>query len=481
LVRSAKLRAARELPFIGAMRIAAWTIVPLWMASCALDAGDDIGLGSTDDAVTSVQRGTDRASAFSVAEAMTLKNNYGVQWTGVYIGGPCSAGSGWNQAGVTAIANATNWTFMPTYVGQQSSAICGAHHTLTTAQGTADGQAAANLMSTFGWEAHKNIPVALDLEAGAYESDNNGATAYTKGWVDAVHSAGYLAYVYSSYFAINHFGGGMGIDAVWIAAYPYTSFQNVSPYDFTQIGNLFSNHNRAWQYAGNVPTNGAGGVDCNTSDLLLAPAPGGTNVETPCAQIPADGRIVDETETCFTPGGPSAYMRPVTTAGYNKTLYWTHTTDAATEANFGEWSLDFAQAGKYHLEVYTDAAFAQSKQAKYVVAPNGMKQDVMIDQTAVDGWQSLGDFDFAAGPQTVHLSDNTGEPSSGNTQLVFDAVRVTPADGGGGSGSGSGSNDTSGNEAGGCSAGGGGAGLGTSLLTLAMVLGSMLGSRRRRR
>src|SRR5436305_11338585 len=113
----------------------AWIIATLGLASCMSEA--DLST-ATDDVTVPVQRGTDRASAFSVAEATNLKTNHGVKWTGVYIGGPCSAGSGWTKAQVTAIANATGWTFMPTYVGQQSSAICGAH-TLTQAQGTADG------------------------------------------------------------------------------------------------------------------------------------------------------------------------------------------------------------------------------------------------------------------------------------------------------------------------------------------------------
>jgi hypothetical protein len=98
----------------------AWIIATLGLASCMSEA--DLST-ETDDATVSVQRGTDRASAFSVAEATNLKTNHGVKWTGVYIGGPCSAGSGWTKAQVTAIANATGWTFMPTYVGQQSSAI----------------------------------------------------------------------------------------------------------------------------------------------------------------------------------------------------------------------------------------------------------------------------------------------------------------------------------------------------------------------
>src|SRR5690349_8841677 len=66
-----------------------------------------------------VLRGVDRASAFSLTEAHTLASAHGVKWTGVYIGGPCSAGSGWTKTLLTQIHNAEGWTFMPIYVGQQ--------------------------------------------------------------------------------------------------------------------------------------------------------------------------------------------------------------------------------------------------------------------------------------------------------------------------------------------------------------------------
>ncbi|MCX5740969.1 MAG: hypothetical protein NT062_00555, partial [Proteobacteria bacterium] len=85
--------------------------------------------------------------------------------------------------------------------------------------------------------------------------------------------------------------------------------------------------------------------------------------------------------------------------------------------------------GRYRVEVYTAAPYAQSKQARYVLTAAGTEHEVAIDQSAVDGWQALGDFDFAAGAdQTLHLGDNTGEAVTTNVQLVFDAVRLTRLD-----------------------------------------------------
>src|ERR1041385_6105221 len=70
-----------------------------------------------------VLRGTDRAIVLTTTQAKRLKNDHGVRWTGVYIGGPCNGGSGWTKSRVTAISQATHWRFMPIYVGQQSSSI----------------------------------------------------------------------------------------------------------------------------------------------------------------------------------------------------------------------------------------------------------------------------------------------------------------------------------------------------------------------
>jgi uncharacterized protein (TIGR03382 family) len=168
-------------------------------------------------------------------------------------------------------------------------------------------------------------------------------------------------------------------------------------------------------------------------------------------------------------------MRHVSTAGNDGNLIWTHATSEATEANFGDWNFFLAEAGHYKLEVFTSAAFAQSKQAKYIVHAGTTDTTKTLDQTAVDGWQELGEFDFAAGGhQYLHLGDNTGEPSTSNVQLVFDGARLTRLDGdnsGSDDGSGDGSDDPN-TQHSGCNTGGSGS-LGVALL--------LVGLRRRRR
>ena len=225
-----------------------------------------------------VLRGVDRASAFAMSEATTLKSSYGVKWTGVYIGGPCDAGSGWTKSLVASFASELGWTFMPVYVGQQTSSICG-RDTVTAAQGTTDGNAAVALMKTFGWQPDNKIPVCLDLEAGTYGAEPTSSTAYAKAWRDAVRASGYLAYIYSNPDGINGLASaGVTFDGAWPASWFYTGFANVAPSDLDQLGSSYDNKNRAWQYAGAFAVSGAGSVDGDTSDLLLAPAPGGTNL-----------------------------------------------------------------------------------------------------------------------------------------------------------------------------------------------------------
>jgi hypothetical protein len=225
-----------------------------------------------------ILEGVDRAGAFSTTEAAYLKTTYNVMWTGVYIGGACSAGSGWSKSVLTALNASTGWSFLPIWVGQQASSICG-RDTLTAAQGTTDGAATAAEMQVYGWAPDLDIPVVLDLEGGTYSASASEAQAYAQAWRDAVQAGGYLAYLYSSSTAIDAFDdAGVAFDGVWPADWLYTAFDsNATPADVTTLGSRYPGQTRAWQYAGNVTTSGAGGVDSDVSDLLLAPAPGGTN------------------------------------------------------------------------------------------------------------------------------------------------------------------------------------------------------------
>jgi lysozyme len=146
----------------------------------------------------------------------------------------------------------------------------------------------------------------------------------------------------------------------------------------------------------------------------------------PCGTIAPDGGTIDDGDACFAAGGPAQYLRHISDSGEQGDLIWTHATPSADQANFAQWNLFFAEAGRYRVEVYTAHAYASATQAAYEVEASGTPAMFVIDQAASDGWQLLGDLDFAAhGQQFVHLADNTGEPVAANAQLVFDAVRLT--------------------------------------------------------
>lgn len=327
------------------------------------------------------------------------------------------------------------------------------------------------LLSKIGGKlAADDLPPVVDVEA----SDGLSATqiqAKLKIWVDRVKNAlGRDPIIYTGFYFWRDSVGAPDYaqTPLWHAQYTTATCPNIAPpwtkwhlWQFTSTGTVAG-------ISGDVDVDRWNGDLASLQAFLGPPEP-----VLPCQSIGYAGAVIDDGDSCFEPGGPATSMRAVTDAGQDGDLVWTHTTEDAAEANFGLWHFDFEQAGRYKVEVYTDGAYAQSKQAKYLVQAAGATQDKVIDQTAVDGWQTLGEFDFAQGAdQSLRLSDNTGEPLADNVQLVFDAVRLTRIDTDTGSGSGSDETDPPPGEDGGCSTGGG---------SLGFAMIAVLGILRRRR
>ncbi|MBN1945961.1 MAG: peptidoglycan DD-metalloendopeptidase family protein [Bradymonadales bacterium] len=146
----------------------------------------------------------------------------------------------------------------------------------------------------------------------------------------------------------------------------------------------------------------------------------------PCGPIPAHGGVIDEDNSCFLLHGPMNYWRHVTDAGYGGNLYWTYAWDQGL-SNWAEWQIHLERGGEYLVEVFLEADYALSQQARYLVRHNGFTDEIRLDQSADSGWAELGSFVFAAGEdQFVSLNDNTGESSSLQRRLASDAVRLTP-------------------------------------------------------
>ena len=144
-----------------------------------------------------------------------------------------------------------------------------------------------------------------------------------------------------------------------------------------------------------------------------------------CEPVPAQGRIVDETDICFEMGGDPQYWREES-GGYGDSLMWTYAVSSQFY-NYGIWHLSFEQAGTYRVEAYTPAPWSESEHAKYQVHHDGGTTVSEVDQSAVNGWNTVGEFYFAAGDnQWVRLEDLTGESSSSDTMVVVDAIRIVP-------------------------------------------------------
>lgn len=196
-----------------------------------------------------------------------------------------------------------------------------------------------------------------------------------------------------------------------------------------------------------------------------------------CAAIPGEGRVIDETDACFEKHGTAGSWYGGD-RGADGACLFTYTTDEVAPDNHAAWQLVFEASGRYVVEVYTDGALAQSRQARYTVSHAGGTTDVVIDQTAAAGFQALGEYEFVAGaPFAVTLADNTGEKylASAKTAIMFDAVRISAAAGPGGDPRDLDGDGVPDDEAAGCAAGGGAGGAGALVL-----LGLALAGARRR-
>ncbi len=286
------------------------------------------------------------------------------------------------------------------------------------------------LLSILGTPEAGDLPPVIDVETtgGLPPAD---VAANVQQWVEHVTAAiGRPPIIYAGFYSWQDDVGGADLTAypLWHAQYTPAPCPNL-PVPWTAW--------TFWQYSstGHVPA-----VIGETTDLDVF---NGTRAELaafaagdapPCGTIAAAGGEIDNADACFATGGPAATLRAVSGAGEGGDLIWTRTTTDALVGNFARWELDLAEAGSYRIEVATAAAYAQATTAAYDVVTADATQTVTIDQTAVDGWQPLGDFTLAAGGgQHVALADNTGIAGE---QLVFDALRLTRLDAAAGSGSG---------------------------------------------
>ena len=141
-------------------------------------------------------------------------------------------------------------------------------------------------------------------------------------------------------------------------------------------------------------------------------------------------------------------------AGVGGSLLWTNATDFDDPSNYAVWRMWFEAAGEYEVEVNIESTYAETQQAAYLVQHADGETEVVVDQSAEDGWVSLGTFAFETDVEyRVRLDDNTGESNDLELGIVFDALRVSPLGGAGDESSDGGVDDTGGEEPGGTSGG----------------------------
>jgi lysozyme len=268
-----------------------------------------------------------------------------------------------------------------------------------------------------------DLPPVLDVE------DADGLTASqiaakVRQWVEYVEQElGVRPIIYTNfYFWRDKVGGADFADyPLWIANYGSSCPLVPGAWSDWTIHQYSS--------TAKVPGISANTCDVNKFNGTLAELQALAKPAEPCPMIDASteaGGIVDDSSACFSAGGDPTYMR-TENAGFGSSLQWTHATDSATPSNYGRWDLTFATTGRYRVEAYTPAPFAMSTQTVYEVHHADGTTDAAVDQSAVDGWNELGEFVFAEGVQGqfIRLDDNTGEPNSTDTQIVFDALRFT--------------------------------------------------------
>ena len=288
-----------------------------------------------------------------------------------------------------------------------------------------------------------DLPPMLDVE----DSDGLGATqiaAAVKQWMDYVEPrVGVKPLIYTGYYFWRDSVGNNTTFAdhpLWIANYSATcplipdgwSRWAIHQYSSTvMLPGITANTVDVNKFNGTIEDLKAlsaqpmcGDMTCN-GDETADSCPEDCE---PCQVIGEGGEsIVDDAGKCFVAGGDPMFMRKEN-AGFGSTLQWTHATESAAPANFGRWNLFFDKGGTYRVEAYTPAPYNGSKQAGYEVHHGDAVDKVPVDQSAVDGWNVIGEFEFVAGghDQYIRVDDNTGEPESTETKIVFDALRFTP-------------------------------------------------------
>lgn len=290
-----------------------------------------------------------------------------------------------------------------------------------------------------------DLPPMIDVETTGGVGPAGVASAVAA-WLDHVEAAlGVKPLIYTGhYFWQDNVGSSdFGEYPLVVAWYGVDCPGNIpTGWDMWTIHQYGDNGNVSG-ISGNVDVDRFNGDEAALSGLSFAPVCGDamcTGAENeftcasdcpPCGIVPAGGVVMDNDHACYELYGDAQYWH-TEAVGNGGSLVWTHATDYDKDYNYATWTFDFAESGRYALDVYIQQPFGASKSASYHVRHAGGEMAVVVDQSQGNGWVSLGEFQFtAATDHGLRLGDATGESPDANVQLVFDAVRLTRLDGGG--------------------------------------------------
>lgn len=150
--------------------------------------------------------------------------------------------------------------------------------------------------------------------------------------------------------------------------------------------------------------------------------------EVDCPSLPADGGVISETSECFAAYGPATYWRSETGVGHDGSLLWTNAFENDAPGNWARWHLRLPGPKDYRVEVYIEPMFGVHKDVRYALRHDGGETVISLDQSAAQGWTSLGEYQFAGdGDEHLSVYDNADMPVLEDQRIAVDAVRLLPA------------------------------------------------------
>jgi Domain of unknown function (DUF1906) len=212
--------------------------------------------------------GVDRFSPFSDEELDKLKATDSVEVIAVYLGGPYFAGTPANAAYIDSIF-ARGLGVVPIYVGQNKVSK-GPDPVLTVSQGEADGNHAIELFKALGIGNGSGDSIFLDVESSTFAYNAAETGMYVAQWMKTVKDADHTDGMYGSLATVDYL---IRLEEpptnFWLASWVAKTIDPSLKLDHMQgvPNSLFINHQRGWQYAGNVDIAGiVGKVDIDLFD-----------------------------------------------------------------------------------------------------------------------------------------------------------------------------------------------------------------------